>query len=183
MSTTSGWGRLTWGQANWNQSTTLKTGWGAQAWSGDGGWGDLSDQTISLTGVSASFSIGTVDIPDVIITPSSFEITLSQGEAFVPVVLEESLSATFSVGSLTVNGSTTIIVKEPDHGRSTSDRVRFRDAQYVGGVLGSTINLAAGYVITKVNDDKYTFATSTTSSITETGGGGSVSAGPVTVTA
>ena len=83
----------------------------------------------------------------------------------------------------TTNGSTTITVKEPDHGRSTSDRVRFRDAQNVGGVLGSTINLAAGYVITKVNDDKYTFATDTTSSITETGGGGSVSAGPVTVTA
>ena len=37
--------------------------------------------------------------------------------------------------------------------------------------------------ITKVDNDNYTFATSTTSSITETGGGGSVSAGPVTVTA
>jgi len=81
----------------------------------------------------------------------------------------------------TTSGSTTITVKEPDHGRSTSDTVRFRDAQNVGGVLGSTINLAAGYSITKVNDDKYTFATATTSSITETGGGGSASAGPVTV--
>ena len=83
----------------------------------------------------------------------------------------------------TTGGSTTITVKEPDHGRSTSDRVRFRDAQNVGGVLGSTINLAAGYIITKVNDDKYTFATATTSSISETGGGGSASAGPVTVSA
>ena len=53
----------------------------------------------------------------------------------------------------------------------------------VGGVAAATINLAAGYVITKVDNDNYTFATSTTSSITETGGGGSVSAGPVTVTA
>ena len=83
----------------------------------------------------------------------------------------------------TTSGSTTITVKEPDHGRSTSDTVRFRDAQNVGGVLGSTINLAAGYIITKVNDDKYTFATATTSSISETGGGGSASAGPVTVSA
>jgi hypothetical protein len=81
----------------------------------------------------------------------------------------------------TTSGSTTITVKEPDHGRSTGDTVRFRDAQNVGGVLGSTINLAIGYTITKVNDDKYTFATATTSSITETGGGGSASAGPVTV--
>ena len=83
----------------------------------------------------------------------------------------------------TANGSATITVEEPDHGRSTNDRVRFRDAQNVGGVAGSTINLAAGYLITKVNDDKYTFATGTTSSITETGGGGFASAGPVTVTA
>ena len=49
--------------------------------------------------------------------------------------------------------------------------------------ITATINLAAGYTITKVDTDNYTFATSTTSSITETGGGGSVSAGPVTVTA
>jgi hypothetical protein len=70
MSTTSGWGRFTWGQAQLESgSTTLKTGWGAQAWSGDGGWGDLSDQTISLTGVSITSSIGTVDVPDVVITP------------------------------------------------------------------------------------------------------------------
>ena len=54
MSVTSGWGRLTWNQANWNEATTLKTGWGAQSWSGEGGWGDLSDQTISLTGIKAS---------------------------------------------------------------------------------------------------------------------------------
>ena len=81
------------------------------------------------------------------------------------------------------NGSQIIKVNEPNHGRSTSDRVRFRDAEVVGGVAAATINDAAGYVITKVNDDNYTFATGTTSSITETGGGGSASAGPVTVTA
>jgi len=83
----------------------------------------------------------------------------------------------------TTNGSTTISVNEPDHGRSTSDRVRFRDANVVGGVAAATINLAAGYVITKVDNDNYTFATGTTSSISESGGGGSASAGPVTVTA
>ena len=32
MSTTSGWGRFTWGQAYWDEDTTLKVGWGAQAW-------------------------------------------------------------------------------------------------------------------------------------------------------
>ena len=83
----------------------------------------------------------------------------------------------------TTNGSATISVNEPDHGRSTNDRVRFRDAEVVGGVAAATINDAGGYLITKVNDDNYTFATGTTSSITQTGGGGSASAGPVTVTA
>ena len=83
----------------------------------------------------------------------------------------------------TTSGSTTISVNEPSHGRSTSDTVRFRDADVVGGVAAATINLATGYSITKVDDDNYTFATATTSSITETGGGGFASAGPVTVTA
>ena len=104
MSTTSGWGRFTWGQAYWNEDTTLKTGWGAQQWSGDGGWGDLSDQTISvsLTGIQITASVGSVDIPDQIITPSSFEITTSQGEAFVPVSIDATLSTTASVGSVSV---------------------------------------------------------------------------------
>ena len=83
----------------------------------------------------------------------------------------------------TTNGSATISVNEPDHGRSTSDTVRFRNAEVVGGVAAATINLASGYTITKVDDDNYTFATATTSSITESGGGGFASAGPVTVTA
>ena len=50
-----------------------------------------------------------------------------------------------------------------------------------GGVAAATINFdgSSGYLITKVDDDNYTFATGTTSSITETGGGGSISAGPV----
>ena len=46
MSTTSGWGRFTWGQANWNADLQLlKVGWGAQAWN-DGEWGELKDVTM-----------------------------------------------------------------------------------------------------------------------------------------
>ena len=88
MSVTSGWGRFTWGQANWNADVTLKTGWGAQSWSGEGGWGDLSDQTISLTGLSISSNIGSVDVPDVVLSLTGQSITSSQGEAFNPVVVE-----------------------------------------------------------------------------------------------
>ena len=83
----------------------------------------------------------------------------------------------------TTSGSTTISVNAPDHGRSTSDRVRFRDAEAVGGVSAATINLAAGYTITKVNDNKYTFNSGVTASVTLEGGGDIASAGPVTVTA
>ena len=101
MSTTSGWGRFTWGQAYWNADTTLKTGWGAQAWS-DGEWGELKDAIALPTGLSITSSIGSVDIPHQIITPSSFEITTSQGEAFVPVSIDATLSTTASVGSVSV---------------------------------------------------------------------------------
>ena len=103
MSTTSGWGRFTWGQANWNADTTLKTGWGAQQWSGDGGWGDLSDQTVSvsLTGIQITSSIGSVDVPDVVLSLTGQEITSFQGEAFIPVMVE-GISATFSIGSVSV---------------------------------------------------------------------------------
>ena len=81
---TSGWGRLTWDQANWGDAVTLKTGWGAQAWDGEGGWGDLSDQTITLDGQSATTSVGS----------TSLEINFS-GEL-------SGQEATSSVGSLSV---------------------------------------------------------------------------------
>ena len=57
---TSGWGRLTWGQANWNEATTLKVGWGAKSW-GEDEWGELKDAVVvDPTGVSFSASIGSV---------------------------------------------------------------------------------------------------------------------------
>ena len=51
MSVSSGWGRFTWGQAYWNRDALLATGWGAKAWN-DGEWGNLADETVSLTGIS-----------------------------------------------------------------------------------------------------------------------------------
>ena len=81
------------------------------------------------------------------------------------------------------NGSTTVTVDEPDHGRSTSDIVRFRDASNVANLPAATINASGGYTITKVNDNKYTFNSGVTASVTLKGGGDIASAGPVTVTA
>ena len=80
----------------------------------------------------------------------------------------------------TTNGSATVSVNEPNHGRSTSDTVRFRNAELVGGIAAATINSNSGFTITKVDDNNYTFPSGSTATETETGGGGSASAGPVT---
>ena len=81
------------------------------------------------------------------------------------------------------NGSTTVSVNEPNHGRSTSDTVRFRDASNIANLPAATINASSGYTITKVNDNNYTFSSGVTASVTLEGGGDIASAGPVTVTA
>jgi len=81
------------------------------------------------------------------------------------------------------SGSAIVTVIEPSHGRSTSDTVRFRDAVGFDGFTATVLNNSSGYAITKVDDNTYTF---TASSGTATigglrGGGGSVTAGPVTL--
>ena len=80
--------------------------------------------------------------------------------------------------------SATISVFEPDHGRSSSDTVRFRDVR--GSIFGADVDEledSDGYSITKTDDDFYTFAVSTAAGITGNGGGGYVSAGPATLSA
>ena len=81
------------------------------------------------------------------------------------------------------NGLTTVTVTEPDHGRSSSDTVRFRDVSNVANLPAATINTSGGYTITKVNANTYTFNSGVTASVTLKGGGDIASAGPVTVTA
>ena len=78
------------------------------------------------------------------------------------------------------SGSASVTVTEPNHGRSNSDTVRFRDSEAVGGIPAATINASGGFTITVTNDNNYTFAAGATATFTEKGGGGSVSAGPVT---
>jgi len=81
------------------------------------------------------------------------------------------------------NGSSTVSVNEPNHGRSTSDIVRFRDASNIANLPAATINVSGGYTITKVDDNNYTFSSGVTASVTLEGGGDIASAGPVTVSA
>ena len=78
--------------------------------------------------------------------------------------------------------STTVSVFEPDHGRSSSDTVRFRDV--TGPLFGAVVTEledSDGYSITKTDDDFYTFTVSTAPGITGNGGGGFSSAGPATL--
>ena len=84
----------------------------------------------------------------------------------------------------TTSGSGTVTVTEINHGRSSSDTVRFRNVQgSPGGVAFSTYENSSGFSITVTTTDKYTFSLGTTPSVTEEGGGPTVSAGPVSPSA
>jgi len=85
--------------------------------------------------------------------------------------------------SITAN-SQTITVTEINHGRSSSDTVRFRNVRgSPGGVSASTFENSSGFSITVTTTDKYTFSLGATPSVTEKGGGPTVSAGPVSLSA
>ena len=79
------------------------------------------------------------------------------------------------------NGSTTVTVFEENHGRSTSDVVRFRDGEGSFGITSADINKSAGFTITKVDANNYTFTAAGTATASTDIGGGSISAGPVTL--
>ena len=99
-----------------------------------------------------------------------------------PARTETAVPRLLPLNAFTTTSSSQIIkVNEPNHGRSTSDRVRFRDAQGVSNITPAIINLAIGYVITKTDDNNYTFDSGNAANKTVSGGGGSASAGPVTV--
>ena len=74
-------------------------------------------------------------------------------------------------------------VFEENHGRSTSDTVRFRNGEGQFGIADTDINNSSGFTITKVDDNNYTFTASGTATATTSIGGGSITAGPVTLSA
>ena len=80
--------------------------------------------------------------------------------------------------------SQTITVTEVNHGRTSGDTVRFRNVRgSPGGVSASTFENSSGFSITVTTTDKYTFSLGATPSVTEKGGGPTVSAGPVSLSA
>ena len=100
-------------------------------------------------------------------------------ETAVPILLKTN---SFKTGS---SGSGVITVTEEGHGRASSDTVRFYDAVSFDGIIDTNINRSAGYTITVVDTDTYTFTVATDTATTGniTGGGFRAYAGPATLVA
>ena len=81
------------------------------------------------------------------------------------------------------SGSQTVTVTEENHGRATNDTVRFRNVEGSPGGLAYTIfENNAGFSITKIDNNSYSFSSGSNATITEEAGGIMVTAGPVTIT-
>ena len=102
-----------------------------------------------------------------------------------PARTENEVAALLGNNPFSITASSqTITVTEINHGRSSSDTVRFRNVRgSPGGVSASTFDNSSGFSITVTRTDKYTFSLGATPSVTEKGGGPTVSAGPVSLSA
>ena len=102
-----------------------------------------------------------------------------------PARTENEVAALLGNNPFSITASSqTITVTEINHFRSSSDTVRFRNVQgSPGGVSASTFENSSGFSITVTTTDKYTFSLGATPSVTEKGGGPTVSAGPVSLSA
>ena len=102
-----------------------------------------------------------------------------------PARTENEVAAMLGNNPFSITASSqTITVTEINHGRTTGDTVRFRNVQgSPGGVAFSTYENSSGFSINVTTTDKYTFSLGSTPSVTEEGGGPTVSAGPVSLSA
>lgn len=100
-----------------------------------------------------------------------------------PARAEPAVARTLNLNPLKLtNGSTTVNVFEQNHGRSSGDVVRFRNGEGGFGITATDINKSAGFTITKVDANNYTFTSAGTATASTNIGGGNISAGPVTLT-
>ena len=88
----------TWSTGRWGTTDAITSGWGADAWNTGGSWGQATDELVSLTGVSATFSIGEVVSGSNTGWGRDFWGEEPWGESFDPVVTLSGLSATISLG-------------------------------------------------------------------------------------
>jgi len=100
-----------------------------------------------------------------------------------PARTEPAVARLLTLNPLSItSGSQVVTVFEENHGRSTSDTVRFRNGEGQDGISDSDINNASGFTITVTSANNYTFTASGTATATTKIGGGSITAGPVTLT-
>ena len=80
-------------------------------------------------------------------------------------------------------GSNVVTVTEPSHGRANGATVRFRSVSGFDGFTKAVLEQAAGYAITVLTTNTYTFtaASGTATTGNQRGGGGTATAGPVTL--
>ncbi len=79
------------------------------------------------------------------------------------------------------SGSASVTVTEPNHGRSNSDTVRFRNVNGSPGGLAFTVfENSSGFSISSVTTNTYVFNCGSSATVTEKAGGDFVTAGPVT---
>tara|TARA_R100001163_G_scaffold274_1_gene510 strand:- start:39 stop:536 length:498 start_codon:yes stop_codon:yes gene_type:complete len=79
------------------------------------------------------------------------------------------------------SGSASVTVTEPNHGRSNSNTVRFRNVDGSPGGLAFTVfENSSGFSISSVTTNTYVFNCGSNATITEKAGGTFVTAGPVT---
>ena len=79
------------------------------------------------------------------------------------------------------SGSASVTVTEPNHGRSNSNTVRFRNVDGSPGGLAFTVfENSSGFSISSVTTNTYIFNCGSSATITEKAGGTFVTAGPVT---
>lgn len=86
----------------------------------------------------------------------------------------------FTSGS---SGSSVITVREPGHGRTTGDTVRFKKVRGFDGFTKAVLEVSGGYTITVTTSDQYTFTVSGESATVggQRGGGDNATAGPATL--
>ena len=107
----SGWGRLTYGQANWGDAVTIKQGWGRLGW-GSQAYGD--SPTVTLSGLSATTSVGALTVE---VRPGWG--TLDWGENGWGSV-EEGIENLIGVGATSSVGSLTLEIGVPLTGVSAT---------------------------------------------------------------
>ena len=139
-----GWGRFTWGQANWNENTKITTGWGADPYNDAAStWGDVGDEIVVLTAPDAIIS-------NVSVGSSYGDSSWGQEQGWGQFVLNPAdvmgltgVSSTASVGSVTNIISATFELS----GQSFTSAVGSLDpADQVMGLTGQVSTSAVGSI-------------------------------------